>query len=424
MNKKLLAALALTAVAGAAQADVTLYGVIDLAVGNIQHSLSGSPTFPATVDPVDPLKPTVTGGVNGMFNGGLSPSRWGIKGTEDIGGGVKAVFTLESGIDANTGNVASAAAAIAANAPNPNQAAAPSSINGQLFNRQAWAGLSDAKLGQLIFGRIYAPEFDIVVAYDPVQAAQLFSPLGFSGSLGGGGGYTEDLRNDNTVRYSNQIGAVNVGGMYKFGNVSGNNSARQGWALNAGYEAGKFGVQAAYQSFNDVLHPGNTTTSTPSTLAAGTIAVTEANTRNYMLAAKYKVTDAGTVKAGYEHITYSTASDMYTTATVGTYYGFPIASVADIGASRNQDLYWVGGDYNVTPSINLAVAYYDLNVSQSADNKQHNGDQRYYSFLADYSFSKRTDVYFGVMQANFSGPQYAAYMGSNNITAIGMRHRF
>jgi len=424
MNKKLLAALALTAVAGAAQADVTLYGVIDLAVGNIQHSLSGSPTFPATVDPVDPLKNTVVGGVNGMFNGGLSPSRWGIKGTEDIGGGVKAVFTLESGIDANTGNVASAAAAIAANAPNPNQAAAPSSINGQLFNRQAWAGLSDAKLGQLIFGRIYAPEFDIVVAYDPVQAAQLFSPLGFSGSLGGGGGYTEDLRNDNTVRYSNQIGAVNVGGMYKFGNVSGNNSARQGWALNAGYEAGKFGVQAAYLSFNDVLHPGNTVTSTPSTLAAGTIAVTEANTRNYMLAAKYKVTDAGTVKAGYEHITYSTASDMYTTATVGTYYGFPIASVADIGASRNQDLYWVGGDYNVTPSINLAVAYYDLNVSQSADNKQLNGDQRYYSFLADYSFSKRTDVYFGVMQANFSGPQYAAYMGSNNITAIGMRHRF
>ena len=214
--------------------------------------------------------------------------------------------------------------------------------------------------------------------------------------------------------------------MYKFGNVAGNNSARQGWALNAGYEAGKFGVQAAYQSFNDVLHPGSTSTSAPASpaLTAGTIAVTEANTRNYMLAAKYKVTDAGTVKAGYEHITYSTASDTYTTATVGTYYGFPIFSVANISASRNQDLYWVGGDYNVTPSINLAVAYYDLNVSQSSDNAQLNGDQRYYSFLADYSFSKRTDVYFGVMQANFSGPQYAAYMGSNNITAIGMRHRF
>ena len=424
MNKKLLAALALTAVTGAAQADVTLYGVIDLAVGNIQHSLSGSPTFPATVDPVDPLKNTVVGGVNGMFNGGISPSRWGIKGTEDIGNGLKAVFTLESGIDANSGNVSSAAAALSANAPTPNQAAAPSSINGQLFNRQAWAGLSDAKLGTLYFGRVYAPEFDIAVGYDPVQAAQLFSPLGFSGSLGGGGGYTEDLRNDNSARYLNKIGDVNFGGMYKFGNVAGSNSARQGWAVNAGYEAGKLGVQAAYQSFNDVLHSGNTNTSAASTLPAGDIAVTEANTRNYMIAAKYKVTDAGTVKAGYEHITLSTASDINTTSTVGTYYGYTIGSVGNIGASRNQDVYWFGGDYNVTPAINLAIGYYDYSYSQSGDSKQLNGDQRYYSFLADYSFSKRTDVYFGVMQANFSGPQLAAYMGSNNITAIGMRHRF
>lgn len=428
MNKKLLAALALTAVAGAAQADVTLYGVIDLAVGSIQHSLSGSPAFPATVDPVDPLKTNVVGGVTGMFNGGVSPSRWGIKGTEDIGGGLKAFFTLESGIDANSGNVSSGAAAISANNPNPNQAAAPTSINGQLFNRQAFVGLSDAKLGSLQFGRNYAPGFDIVVAYDPVQAAQLFSPLGFSGSLGGALGITEALRNDNSVVYKNKYDNFNYGAFYKFGNIAGSNSAGQGWALNGGYEAGKFGVQAAYQSFNDVLDAAQTNSSATqvntATFTPGSIPVTEMNTRGYIITAKYLVTDAATAKVGYQHFSRQAASDQYTVANAPSYYGYAVGKIGQIGANRDFDVYWVGGDYNFSPSFNLAAGYYDVSLKASSDNAQLAGDQRYYSLLADYKFSKRTDVYLGVMQANYSGPNFATVIGSNNITAIGMRHRF
>jgi GBP family porin len=435
MKKSLFALVALATVSGVAQAEVQLYGVLDVAVGSINHSLPGSPTFPATVDPVDPQKQASGGyangsnSVTGMFNGGISPTRWGIKGAEDLGGGLKAVFTLESGFNLPSGAVSSGAAAASANNPNVNQVFAATSINGQLFDRQAWAGLSDAKLGQLTFGRVYSPAFDIVVGYDPVQAAQLFSPLGFSGTWGGSLGSTEDLRNDNTMRYSNKIGDVNFGGMYKFGNQSGNNSAMSGWEVNAGYEASRFGIQGAYGAFKDVFNAGYISSTSPSQFAGmpvGSIAVSEFNTQGYMVAAKYKITDAGTVKAGYQHFTRSAPSDVFTVATAPAYYGYQVGKVSALTESRDFYTYWVGGDYYFTPSFNVGIGYYDLGYQASASGAQKDGDIRFYSLLADYSFSKRTDVYLGLMIQNSSGPNFpeATYETSNAIYAVGMRHRF
>src|SRR5690349_17492332 len=107
MNRTKIAtlSLALLGVTGAAQAQnsVTLYGVIDTGLGYVSNANSNG----------DHLY--------GMINGTLSGSRWGVKGQEDLGGGLKAIFQLENGFDPGTGRL--------------NQ-------GGREFGRQAYVGLS------------------------------------------------------------------------------------------------------------------------------------------------------------------------------------------------------------------------------------------------------------------------------------------
>lgn len=88
MKKSLIALAVLGAAAGAAQAQsaVTLYGIVDLWTGRVSTTEAG-------------VKTSVTA----MESGGVSGSRWGLTGSEDLGGGLKAVFKIESGFKADTG---------------------------------------------------------------------------------------------------------------------------------------------------------------------------------------------------------------------------------------------------------------------------------------------------------------------------------
>src|SRR5690606_19947579 len=110
MKKTLLAAALLAGFAGAAQAEtsVTLYGIIDTGIGYNKVDIPGTAT---------------TAGYKhsrvGMINGVQSGSRWGLRGTEDLGDGLRAVFTLESGFDSSDGDQAQ---------------------GGRLFGRQATIG--------------------------------------------------------------------------------------------------------------------------------------------------------------------------------------------------------------------------------------------------------------------------------------------
>ena len=429
MNKKQLLGLGMLLAANGAMAQtsgssVELYGLIDLAFGTVSSQLNADSAFPATVNPVSATKSaSVTSSVHGMFNGGISDSRWGIRGTEDLGNGLKAVFTLESGFNANDGALNNAAQGIVNSANTTVTNAANSSLNGQLFNRQANVGLSDANMGKITFGRNYAPIYDIVVAYDPVQAAQLFSPLGFSGTYGGGGGVSEDTRVDNSLKYTNKIGDVNFGALYKFGGVAGSTSAQSGWAANVGYEAGGFGIQAAYEAFTDAMKGGGSK-------VAGDVKVTTYDTSAYFIAAKYKFGEA-TVKGGFERYTLSAASDSYTSANIGSYYGLPVdpASASYAGADQPVNIYFVGGDYNFTPALNLAAGYYDVQLGSypalGAVAGSAAGSIKAFSLLLDYHFSKRTDVYAGYMGLNYGDALYATgYNTDNKIMAIGLRTKF
>ncbi len=420
MKKSLVALAALAAVAAHADgSSVQFYGVVDATVGHVEHSLSVDPQFPGSVNPISAVKTSaVHSSVTGMFNGGESPSRWGVKGSEDLGGGMKAVFTLESGFNLPTGQLSNAAGALASNAGTATTVAANSSIDGQLFNRQAWVGLSDSKLGQIALGRNYAPIFDVTVANDPLNGSQLFSPLGFSGTIGGGGGVSEDTRVDNSLKYTNKTGAFNYGGMYKLGGVAGNSTAGTGAAINAGYVTGPLSIQAAYQEFRDAVKGASGT-------VANQVKVTVYNTKAAMVAATYAL-DKANIKAGYEEYTLSAPSDTIT----ASYYGQTIQSQTNFaGAAQTTDVMWLGGDYSITPAFNLAAGFYDQKQKASATQNSVTGnaagDIYTYSLLASYKFSKMTDVYGGLAYSQYKGNAYASGVySSNSIVGAGLRVKF
>ncbi len=418
MNKKLIGMSMLLATSGAyAQSSIELYGVLDAAVVHVEHSLSADSNFPATVNPVSATKTPVNSSVTALANGGIQDSRWGLRGSEDLGNGMKAFFVLESGFNLPSGGLNNAAGSLAANRNSTSgTVSANSSLDGQLFNRMAIVGLSDSNLGSVSFGRNTTPIFDILTTYDPVQDAQLFSPMGFSGTIGGGGGVSEDTRVDNSIKYTNKMGAFNVGAMYKLGGVAGSTSAQSGYTLNLGYDNGAFGIQGAYEAFTDGMKVSNST-------VAGDINVTSYNTSAYFLAAKYKMGDA-TIRGGAERYTLKQPSDAFTATSL---YGYTIGTGTNFAsAMQTTDVYFVGGDYNITPAFNVSAGFYDQNAKQSADLAQKDGNIYTYSTLADYHFTKRTDVYAGLMYSTYKGAQYPSttYNTSNYIFAVGMRTKF
>lgn len=441
MQKKIIAlaiAASISAPAFADNANMSVYGVLDMAVGSVQHSLPVSSTFPGSVNPVSAVKKSTNlGPVTGMFNGGISDSRLGFKGTEDLGNGLSAFFVIEAGFNLPTGQANNAAAALANGA---NEASANSSLSGQFFNRQANAGIADESWGSVAFGMNYNPIYDVFVEYDPVKFAGLFSPLGFSGTLGGGGDISEDTRVANSIKYKNKFGPINVSALYK---VSGSASNGNGGAaaIDVGYEAGDFGIQAVYEQFVDAVKTAAGATNTTLGLAAtGTLKATNYNSSAYLLAAKYKLGDA-TLKAGYEHLVLSAASDNITSPTT-MMFGYVAAVTNATGVDLPTDVTYVGGDYNLTATTNVSLGYYNVHNSAAAAtttsvastttvagttaNSQLASDSNYVSLLVDYNFSKRTDGYVGAMFSTFTGDAYAGTNAAydNSIVAVGMRHKF
>jgi predicted porin len=141
MKKLLIASAALAMVAGTAQAQssVTVYGLIDMGYTATENSLTTAAGATTT------KKQSTTG--NG--DGALATSRFGVRGTEDLGGGLKANFVLEYDlVDVGVGGNGQQNTATSANATQS------AGTNDAGFGaRYSWVGLEDAKLGQLRLGR-------------------------------------------------------------------------------------------------------------------------------------------------------------------------------------------------------------------------------------------------------------------------------
>src|ERR1700754_1902012 len=201
MKKLVMAAAVIGAFAGAAQAQtsVTLYGIAD---GDLRFDH------------------TNIGTLKSIGSGGESGSRWGIRGTEDLGGGLKANFIFEQGFDLSDNSVPQGSIGGGASAGQGGTSTAPHSSTGsRLFGRIATVGLSGG-FGEFRFGRGYNPLFLVQATADPFGA-------GFVGQISNL--YVNNsIRNDNAMYYDTpRIAGFQASGVYQFGESSTDSAATQ-----------------------------------------------------------------------------------------------------------------------------------------------------------------------------------------------------
>ncbi len=316
-----LAALALSALPTVASAQsVTLYGVVDTGVEYVSNIGAAKQSVVRI--------PNVTGTV---------PSRWGLRGTEDLGGGLKSVFVLESGFAPDAGT---------------------SGQGGRLFGRQALVGLS-GDWGQIALGRQYTMLFWAMLDPD-ILGPQVYG----TGSLDS---YIPNARADNAVSYKGTFGGLTVGATYSFGrdtvnagpspvgtNCAGENprdkSACREWSALIQYATKTWGVAAAYDSQRG--GPGAFAGLTSSGLKDDRLSL-----NGYVLLDRTKI-GLGVIRRDNE------------------------------GSPTPRSELWYGGvAYDITPAFTLAGQVNYL--------KFHNSDNKaiLYALRGTYAFSKRTSVY-------------------------------
>lgn len=361
--KKTLIAMAVLAASGAsmAQSSVTLYGIADIWFGSTKSTVSGA-------DAAEPgsLRQTV------LESGGVSGSRWGVKGSEDLGGGLKANFNLEQGFDISTGKAA-----------------------GVQFNRQAWVGVSggfgDVKLGRT--GTAYddiagtnTNTFDSAlsakpwVGYNGVVNNQIYYAFPSMGGVTGAVSYS--LGEDKTATTSaGKIASVNV--QYAAGPLMVGFAHQSETAGNSG-----LGVDATFNGVFDVLDGAGVNTNVS---AAGSKA------KNTLLTGSY---DLGVAKL------------------LASYNNFKYTSGADTLKAKEFQL---GADIPLSSAATLAVGYgqskweADVNLAKATA----------FSAAVNYTLSKRTSIYAGFNNTKLKfDAAVADATVKSSIYAVGVRHAF
>jgi len=401
-------------------AQVEIYGILDVGVGYLEHSYAASDVLASTVNSYN--LNSSPNSFTGIYSGGASMSRVGLRGAFRFGSGQQVFFRLESAINVNTGVLSNNGQAIYNNINALHSANSASAINGQAFSRAAYLGVSDPTFGSVELGRVLNFSLDQTVQYDPLQAALLFSPIGYSGGIGGGLGATENSRLDQGVRYENGVGPIKFGAEYKFSGDKSAQSAGSGWVAMLAFTRSAFSLEGTFSEMtNAVTWP----------IAYSNVVKPDANlqvenTKGYMITALYTLGKA-TAKAGWEDITVSAPSN--TSLNVQWYYGLLLPKPS-VNASGEQflDLYWVGGEYRFTPHFSLEAAFYNIDTYNRPEIGKDYWAQAY-SLLADYQFTHSFDTYLGIMVMEYSGPGLTKHApvnaySSNGMYGIGLRYRF
>ncbi|UHL66121.1 porin [Paralcaligenes sp. KSB-10] len=379
MKKTLLAAALIAGFAGVAQAEtsVTLYGIIDTGIGYNQVK--------GTVDGAD-YKSSKFGVINGVQSG----SRWGLKGSEDLGDGLRAVFQLESGFDSSTGK---------------------SAQGGRLFGRQATIGLAGDSWGQLDFGR----QTNIASKY----LAGIVDPFnnGFGqANVGTSFSSANTLRLDNMVLYQtpnfsgfqfgvgysfNADGAQNWNTTTGAGGLNPNDSNKRVVTTGLRYANGPIGVALTY----DNMHVGS------NVAANGGSSV---NVSEWNLGASY---DFEIVKASlafgqtrngwFQGTTYDSN---IATPTLGAAQGLKVNSYL-VGLSAPVGNGRVLASWQMADPRNAPEAAGDASLSK----------MQTYSLGYTYNLSKRTNLY-----AIGSYSRHVAFADDlkSTVLGVGIRHQF
>ena len=378
MNRKLIAALPLAlAAAGAhAQSSVTLYGLIDLGIdyaNNVADGANGK------------LVPGSSNKLWQMQSGVPAGSRWGIKGKEDLGGGLAAIFRLESGFNAATGGLG----------------------GGLAFSRNAYVGVQSDRYGTLTFGKQWDANVDIV------------EPFSLNGQYGGWYfSHPNDMDNldngfpiNNAVKYvSPTIGGVTVEGHYSLGGSAGQFSSNSSYSAAAGYSHGAFAAGVGYLRVY-----------TPITAVAG-----------YGSGGSFVNAVYGDALANARSQDVLAAGASYSIGSFKLMGNF--SSVNFRSGDGSHDLhfqnYEISGIYQVTPALATGLGYTfttGLDHATDSEPKYHQVNA-----IAQYSLSKQTSLYLMGSYQRAAGAALNAQIAGFNpsgsqtqvVTRAGITHTF
>ena len=418
---------------------ITLYGIVDLGLQYDTHSAPFSDYFPpgsnSLVQKNDYDSPI------GITPSNLSQSRIGLSGNEPLIGDWAAVFKFETFFNPQSGDLADGVKAVALNNGKPltsQVSGVDTSIAGQLFSGAAYAGFASPTYGSFTFGRNVTLLADGISKYDPMEAAQAFSVIGFSGTAAGGGD-TEDRRLDQSAKYYAKYDWFHLGAMYQFGSASG--SINTGYQFQIGADAAGLSVDAYYFKKYDAIGISALSADQVATLPALGLSVnnslvgTVSDNTTFSVMANYVL---GPVKlyAGYEHIDFNNPTDPLAVGTtiIG---GYQLAVVNNTAYDNEKTLqvYWGGLKWTIVPDLDLRLAYYAYRQNSYATGAHAgcsntssagcSGQENAASFLLDYRLTKRFDIYGGSFWSGVQDGLANGYLNKDNIaTTLGLRFKF
>jgi predicted porin len=352
-----VATLAATAAAPGiahAQSSVTFYGDVDAGITYTNNQQ------------VTHADGSVGGGHNVQFTGGnQAPSRFGLTGSEDIGGGTAVTFKLENSFFTGSGAFVQ---------------------SGALFNQNAWVGLTNEHYGTLTFGR----QFDSYTnALAPYASSITWATL-YGSHIGDVDNLNAALNLNNAIQYTSPtIAGFSVSGTYSLGGVAGDFSQKRGWAVAASYNTAPFSFGIGYLDLNNPLdaalggeqgYIGDFACSNPTAMYC-----------ELQNAHALKTFGAG----GAYTFGPATVGLVYTHTKLDDSLYFANATRPQ-GADARFDIVEVNGTYAVTPAFTLGLAYIynSMKTDVSGSPKFHQ-----VNLGATYSLSKRTTLYaVGIVQ--------------------------
>lgn len=365
-----------------AQSSVTLYGIIDAGIAYTNNS-GGHSQFQAS-------------------SGNLQGGRWGLRGSEDLGGGMKTIFVLENGFNVFNGKL--------------NQ-------GGAEFGRQAYVGVSSNRFGTVTLGRQYDPIQDYVWQYQAAMTWAVFGAI-HPGDLDNQNGSN---RMNNSVKFrSVSYSGLTFGGAYSLGGIAGDVTRNQIWSVGANYAHGPFSAGIAFLDARDPNYSyfGNTpsASTTASNMSASRVYSGYASAKSeqiFIAGASYQI-DAATISATYSNTQFKD---------IGALAGLPAVGAGGDAKFHDAELnvrymvrpnFLIGVGYNYTKGYGVNDAQYQQGVLGT-----------------DYFLSKRTDLYADVVYQHASGTDstgtravaqitdLSASSTQNQVLAIvGIRHKF
>jgi predicted porin len=334
--------------------NVSMYGIVDVALTRVDHLPGGTKTY--------------------MRSGPKDGNRLGFQGSEDLGGGTRAIFKLEAGLNTDDGTAGQ---------------------GGSLFNRAAFIGLTNTKLGTLTMGRQYSSYFDALNALGPVPVV-----TGSAGDHPGDiDGFDITIRHNNSIKYTSPaLHGVTGSVMVASGEQAGHTGSGGSAAASVKFDGSQWHHAIGYQLLKNGVSQLNWDSNTSSSFSKSPV------NAGYLSARDVQFLAAGTrYQMGAVSLGGSVSNVQYTPNATSVFRDKAIFNTGALLAQWQTSTPWLLG------------AGYTYTQANTANGITDGARYRQFALQQAYWFTKRTSVYLLEAVQRASGQTLAA----NGKTIIG-----